>query len=61
MQTWADRELALLRQRFPGWDVWVVPVYLGPDVWAARPKGEPVARFNAASPGELESLIREQS
>ena len=60
IRTWADERPALLTERWPDWDIWVVPVYMGPDTWCARVKGEPVARFNAGSPDELEFMIQEE-
>lgn len=46
---------------FPGWDIWYVPVYLGPDTWCAKPEGHPVATINRDSAGLLAEAIREQS
>jgi hypothetical protein len=60
IQTWAGVQLARLKARYPDWDIWHVPVFMGPDIWCARVKGEPVARFKAASPDELEFMIQEE-
>lgn len=52
---------ALLRQRFPDWDIWYVRLATARrTVWSARPKGHPVATIQAWSPDELEWMIREQ-
>lgn len=60
MQTWAEEQLETLRGNFPDWDIWHVRIVYGPDVWCAKPKGDPVATINAWSPDELEFEIREQ-
>jgi len=37
---WTDRQLAMLRPKYPHWDLWVVHVYQPKHtVWCARPKG----------------------
>lgn len=58
--TWSSEQAARLSELFPDWDIWFVPVYLGPDAWCAKPKGSPIATINAHSPDELEFEIREQ-
>ena len=60
IQIWADEQLARLRERYRDWDIWYVPVFMGPDTWCARPKGAPVATINAGSPDELEWEILEK-
>ncbi len=59
MQSWTDQQLALLRPRYPGWQIWVVHAVYGPDTWCARPAGHPVAVINAHSPEELVKAIAE--
>lgn len=58
---WADEQLAMLRPKYPRWDIWCVRT-LKPKgtVWCARPKGSPVATINADSPESLIAQIREQ-
>jgi hypothetical protein len=55
MTTWEDEQLALLRPRYPGWDIWTVrSIYPRPSTtWCARPKGAPIAMINVSSPEEL--------
>ncbi len=60
IQSWVDQQLALLRPRYPGWDLWVVRVLYGPDTWCARPKGSPIATINTDSPEHLVEEIAEQ-
>lgn len=61
VQSWEDQMKALLRQRFPDWDIWYVRLATARrTVWSARPKGHPVATIQAWSPDELEWMIREQ-
>jgi hypothetical protein len=62
MNDWADEQLAMLRPRYPDWDIWHVRyVYPKPRLsWHARPKGSPVATINADSPEELVAAIAEQ-
>ena len=61
MQSWNDRQLETLRQRYPEWDLWVVPVFMGPDTWCAKPKGTEIATINTHFPEELVEAIGEQS
>jgi hypothetical protein len=55
VQSWEDKRAAMLRDQFPGWDIWWIrSVYPKPDsTWHARPKGHPAALVDAASPDEL--------
>jgi hypothetical protein len=58
---WTDRQLAMLRPKYPHWDLWVVHVYQPKHtVWCARPTGTPVATINADSPEALIAEIAEQ-
>jgi hypothetical protein len=57
MQSWADQQTAILRERHPGWDVWFVPKTGRGYWWCARPKGTPVATIQASSPEELAELV----
>ena len=62
MQSWTDQQLALLRSRYPDWDLWTVrSIYPKPSTtWCARPTGTAVATINADSPEALIAEIREQ-
>jgi hypothetical protein len=60
VQTWEDEQLALLRPNYPGWDIWLVPCYMAPTVWCARPVGHPVATINTDGPEHLIEEIRRQ-
>ena len=61
MISWADQQLALLRPRYPNWDIWTVRTLIPSGyVWCARPTGTPVATINADSPEALIAEIREQ-
>jgi len=51
----------MLSGRYPGWDIWYVPVYMGSDFWCAKPKGHPVSTIVRDSPEELVEAIGEQS
>jgi hypothetical protein len=53
--TWADQELARLREMFAGrYDVWYVPRSPGRGyTWCARPAGAAVATVNVESVEEL--------
>jgi hypothetical protein len=52
-----DEELATLRERHPGWQIWRVDRYLGGPLWCARPLGQTQPVLNAARPGRLSELI----
>ena len=55
MQSWADRQLADLRDTYDGcWEVWYVTrTPLKGYTWHARPVGTPSATVNADTPDEL--------
>ena len=36
MANLTDQIIAGLERDWPRWQVWVVPVYIGPDTWCAR-------------------------
>jgi len=59
---WTDRQLAILRPKYPQWDLWAVrSIYPRPSTtWCARPKGSPIATINADSPEHLVAEIRRQ-
>jgi hypothetical protein len=58
---WAEQQLAVLRPKYPDWDLWTVRILVPKrTVWCARPKGSPVATINADSPEALIAEIREQ-
>lgn len=60
MQSWEDRQLAVLRPAYPDWDIWYVRYATARrTAWCARPKGTPVATIQAGSPDELAELIRQ--
>ena len=52
-----DEELAALRERHPGWQIWRVDRYLGGPLWCARPLGQTQPVLNAGRPGHLSELI----
>lgn len=60
MTTWDEEQLALIRPNYPEWDLWIVPCYIGPTVWCARPVGSAVATINTDSPERLIEEIRRQ-
>jgi hypothetical protein len=61
MQAWEDGQLALLRPRWPDWDIWYVRLTgVRRTIWCAKPKGHPVATIQAGSPDELEWDIHQQ-
>jgi hypothetical protein len=57
---WAEQQLAMLRPRYPAWDIWVVRTWPNGCIWCARPTGAPVATINADSPEALAAEIAEQ-
>lgn len=58
---WTGQQLAILRPKYPHWDLWAVRVLIPKKtVWCARPKGHPVATINTDSPEHLIAEIREQ-
>lgn len=60
-RTWADEQLASLSERFPEWDFWYVPTYMGPSsgTWCARPSGAMIATCNASTPDDMAEAITE--
>ncbi len=60
MKSWADGQLATLRPNYPGWEIWIVPLYPVGETWCARPVGHPVATINTDSPEHLIEEIRRQ-
>jgi hypothetical protein len=57
--TWADEQLGLLSERFPGWDIWYVRCYPNLLAWCARPKGAPISTIGADTPEHLAEYILE--
>ena len=55
-----DEELAALRERHPGWQIWRVDRYIGGPLWCARPKGQTQPVLNTRSPRRLSECIEEQ-
>jgi hypothetical protein len=61
VSSWADQQLAILRPKYPAWDLWVVRLtHRGGSIWCARPAGSKVATINVGSPEELIAAIAEQ-
>ena len=59
MQSWDDQQLALLRPRYPSWDIWTVrTVTARRTAWCARPKGAGAATINVESPEDMIAAIR---
>jgi hypothetical protein len=56
---WEDRQLACLREAYPGWECWYVRCYPNHLAWCARPVGAPTATINADSPEHLAEEIEE--
>jgi hypothetical protein len=55
---WAEQQLAILRPKYPAWDIWVVRLGCGRgSIWCARPAGTEVATINVQSPEELIAAI----
>ena len=52
------QQLATLESLWPEYQIWCVPVVIGPDTWCARLRGsETGGALNAASPEELSEHI----
>ncbi len=61
MIDWAEQQLAILRPKYPHWDIWHVRTVTPKGIiWCARPIGSPVATINTDSPESLIAEIREQ-
>jgi hypothetical protein len=48
-----DAIVARLEADWPRWQIWVVPVYIGPDAWCARRRDDEKHVLNAVSPEDL--------
>ena len=58
---WAEQQLAILRPKYPAWDIWVVRLGCRRgSIWCARPAGTEVATINVESPEELVAEIARQ-
>jgi hypothetical protein len=55
-----DEELAALRERYSGWQIWRVDRYLGGPIWCARPWEQTKPVLNADSPKRLSQDIDDQ-
>ena len=60
MTDWAEDQLALLRPRYPQWDIWIVRKSAGGMVWCAKPCGVRCATISTDSPEALIAEIAEQ-
>ncbi len=60
MQSWDDEQLAMLRPKYPAWDIWTVRCWPNHTTWCARPAGHPIATINASTPEDLVEEIAEQ-
>jgi len=54
---WADEQLAMLRPKYPKWDLWFVRLYPVSTSWHAKPVGERCATIHAETPEELVAAI----
>ena len=53
---WAEQQLAILRPKYPAWDISVVRLGCGRgSIWCARPAGTEMATINVESPAEAGS------
>jgi hypothetical protein len=60
MTDWTEDQLAMLRPRYPEWDLWAVRhATIRQTTWCARPAGTPVATINVDSPEALIAAIAE--
>ena len=59
--TWADQQLAALRERHPDWDLWHVPTHNGPAArtWCAKPTAAMIATCHGYTPDEITRSIIE--
>jgi hypothetical protein len=53
-----EESLARLRAAWPGWEIWVVPLWAGGARWCARAGGK---LLSAHTPGELAEYLAEAS
>jgi hypothetical protein len=57
--TWADEQLAALRNRHPGWHLWYVRSYPGDYTWCGKPEGALTGELQAHAPQALTKQITE--
>ena len=55
-----DQQLAELQAKYPGWDVWKVPTYIGPTAWCVKPKGARIAVHREDSADALDKWLAAQ-
>lgn len=56
-RTWADEQAEELSVKFPKWQVWYVPLFVGGHAWCARLHDNHKMVLNANSPDELAQMI----
>ena len=54
--TWADQQLAALREKHPDWDFWHVPTYAGPTcgTFCAKPAAAMIATCHGDDPWDVD-------
>jgi hypothetical protein len=57
--SWEQQHLALIRPKYPEWDIWIVPQYIGGTAWCAKPKSSEIATIKVYSPEHLITAIAE--
>lgn len=58
-RTWADEQAEELSVKFPKWQVWYVPLFVGGHAWCARRHDNHKIVLNASTPDELAEMINQ--